>query len=138
MTFPRPSGWYPNPSGAAGLMYWDGRAWHTSVVPSRPPSANKSAAKTAGSLAIGLTGAMIMGVVVLGVLAVVLVASLVVINSRMEKEHGPAPIVTDTGTPPSTTPFTSYPTPPAPAPSEATSAPSVPVPAPIPLPIPSR
>jgi hypothetical protein len=35
-----PPGWYPDPSGAPGQRYWDGRAWHASPGP--PPSASST------------------------------------------------------------------------------------------------
>jgi hypothetical protein len=31
-----PPGWYPDPWGAAGQRYWDGRQWTTAVVPALP------------------------------------------------------------------------------------------------------
>ena len=34
---PLPPGWYPDPSGKAGKLYWDGQAWHTAP----PPAQNK-------------------------------------------------------------------------------------------------
>jgi hypothetical protein len=27
-TEPTPAGWYPDPTGKSGEMYWDGQAWH--------------------------------------------------------------------------------------------------------------
>lgn len=35
-----PPGWYPDPSGAPGSMWWDGRQWtgHRQDGPPRPPS----------------------------------------------------------------------------------------------------
>ncbi len=35
---PTPAGWYPDPSGAPGLRYWDGARW-TAVAPAPPPVA---------------------------------------------------------------------------------------------------
>ena len=37
---PLPPGWYPDPSGKAGQLYWDGQQWHTARPPV-PPSAQK-------------------------------------------------------------------------------------------------
>jgi hypothetical protein len=37
---PLPPGWYPDPSGKAGKLYWDGQEWHTAPPPV-PPSAQK-------------------------------------------------------------------------------------------------
>jgi hypothetical protein len=39
---PLPPGWYPDPSGKAGKLYWDGQEWHTAPPPVPvPPSAQK-------------------------------------------------------------------------------------------------
>jgi Protein of unknown function (DUF2510) len=35
----RPAGWYPDPNGEPGQMYWDGRGWHRGI-----PGASLSAA----------------------------------------------------------------------------------------------
>jgi len=37
---PLPPGWYPDPSGKAGKLYWDGQQWHNAPPPV-PPSAQK-------------------------------------------------------------------------------------------------
>jgi Protein of unknown function (DUF2510) len=37
---PLPPGWYPDPSGKARKMYWDGQGWHTAPPPV-PSSAQK-------------------------------------------------------------------------------------------------
>jgi len=37
---PLPRGWYPDPSGKAGKLYWDGQEWHTAPPPV-PSSAQK-------------------------------------------------------------------------------------------------
>jgi hypothetical protein len=34
---PLPPGWYPDPSGKAGKLYWDGREWHTAPPPTPLP-----------------------------------------------------------------------------------------------------
>ncbi|MGO9154115.1 DUF2510 domain-containing protein [Mycobacterium sp.] len=39
-TTPLPPGWYPDPSGKARKLYWDGQEWHTAPPPV-PPSAQK-------------------------------------------------------------------------------------------------
>ncbi len=31
-----PAGWYPNPTGQPGQMYWDGQQWQTTLPPSEP------------------------------------------------------------------------------------------------------
>lgn len=33
-----PPGWYPDPSGKPGLMYWDGQQWHTNVPVATAPA----------------------------------------------------------------------------------------------------
>jgi Protein of unknown function (DUF2510) len=38
-TPPPPAGWYPNPSGGPGQMYWDGERWQTGVPAQPPPAA---------------------------------------------------------------------------------------------------
>jgi TM2 domain-containing membrane protein YozV len=44
MTSPQPSaGWYPDPSGAPGQKYWDGRQWVESPPAPFPPSATYGA-----------------------------------------------------------------------------------------------
>jgi Protein of unknown function (DUF2510) len=35
---PRAPDWYPDPSGKPGLMYWDGRQWHTDIPATSPPT----------------------------------------------------------------------------------------------------
>lgn len=39
---PPPAGWYPDPTGEPGQMYWDGKAWHrlTPEVPATPKAAD--------------------------------------------------------------------------------------------------
>ncbi|KUI22707.1 hypothetical protein AU193_10395 [Mycobacterium sp. GA-1285] len=34
---PLPPGWYPDPSGGNGTLYWDGRGWHTAPLPKASP-----------------------------------------------------------------------------------------------------
>nr|CRL69978.1 serine/threonine protein kinase [Mycolicibacterium komanii] len=34
---PLPPGWYPDPSGGNGTLYWDGRGWHTAPLPKAGP-----------------------------------------------------------------------------------------------------
>lgn len=34
---PAPPDWYPDPSGAGGLRYWDGQAWSAHTLPAAPP-----------------------------------------------------------------------------------------------------
>lgn len=45
MTKPLPltPGWYPDPSGTAGNLYWDGLQWHTAPPPA--PNLSRPAAK---------------------------------------------------------------------------------------------
>jgi Protein of unknown function (DUF2510) len=34
-----PAGWYADPSGKPGQMYWDGQRWHTDIPTTTPPAA---------------------------------------------------------------------------------------------------
>ncbi len=34
-----PPGWYADPSGKPGQMYWDGQRWHTGIPTTSPPAA---------------------------------------------------------------------------------------------------
>jgi Protein of unknown function (DUF2510) len=34
-----PAGWYPDPSGKPGQMYWDGQRWQTAIPATTPPAA---------------------------------------------------------------------------------------------------
>jgi hypothetical protein len=99
-------GWYPNPSGAPGRVYWDGHAWHAPVIPSPTPASPpaNNTAKTAGALAIGLTGAIITAAIVVVVIAGALVMAVVIMISSRAGHDGPAPTVTDTATPPFSVP----------------------------------
>jgi Protein of unknown function (DUF2510) len=45
---PAPS-WYPDPSSKPGLMYWDGRGWHTNI----PAPVTPAAAPTRTALTLG-------------------------------------------------------------------------------------
>jgi hypothetical protein len=65
---PSPPGWYPDPSGAPGQKYWDGRYWHA-AVPARPgqQTGRKSSATRTW---------IIVGLIVSAVIIVVLVFAL--------------------------------------------------------------
>jgi hypothetical protein len=36
----RPAGWYPDPNGEPGQVYWDGHRWHKDIPGTRPPAAS--------------------------------------------------------------------------------------------------
>lgn len=43
---PRAADWYPDPSGKPGVMYWDGRQWHTGVPDGPPPADDEPVARS--------------------------------------------------------------------------------------------
>lgn len=47
-----PPGWYPDPSGRPGLMYWDGQQWHTNRQAARSPVPPGPAPGRAGGTAM--------------------------------------------------------------------------------------
>lgn len=67
---PLSPGWYPDPSGKPGTLYWDGRAWRTASLPiASPPSPDPNPAKWGGRLTqlpwiLGI--AVALGLVILG------------------------------------------------------------------------
>ena len=63
-TPPPPPGWYPDPSGAPGGRYWDGRQWGPaapSPPPPPPPKKNSNAFRI-----IGIIGAVFVGLIIVG------------------------------------------------------------------------
>jgi hypothetical protein len=62
MTTLPPPGWYPDPSGAPGTRYWDGRRWAATAAP--PPKKNNAL------LIVGVVGGvfalLIVGLLILG------------------------------------------------------------------------
>ncbi len=80
---PLAPGWYPDPSGKGGTLYWDGRGWHTAPLPKAVPSSlgpTADAGKTRQRMV--LIGAGI------AVAAAVVIAALVFAGSR--DARGPA------------------------------------------------
>jgi hypothetical protein len=64
VTYPPPApGWYPDPSGAAGQRYWDGKNWGP-VAPAAPAAKRRGGARP--FLLLAIVGAVV------GVLAFVL------------------------------------------------------------------
>jgi serine/threonine protein kinase, bacterial len=48
---PLPPGWYPDPGGRTGMLYWDGREWHTAPPP--PPHRPAPAPRPAPPIFVG-------------------------------------------------------------------------------------
>lgn len=57
---PSPPGWYPDPSGKPGNLYWDGRAWH-SAIPAQlgTPPPRKQTKRTALYVVLGVLAAIV-------------------------------------------------------------------------------
>jgi protein-disulfide isomerase len=43
-----PAGWYPDPSGGPGQVYWDGQRWDTEISATRPPAQTGTPAPQGG------------------------------------------------------------------------------------------
>ena len=60
MTAQPPPGWYPDPTGKPGQMYWDGQAWQTPPTPpayAHTPQRSPSG-RTTMFVIVGLIAAM--------------------------------------------------------------------------------
>ena len=83
-------GWYPDPSGKAGTLYWDGRGWHTAPLPRAGQQSPIVTTKVD-------TGGSRRGVVL--VVASIAVATLLIIGALIfarSQNSGPAEIATPT------------------------------------------
>jgi Protein of unknown function (DUF2510) len=115
-----PAGWYPDPNGGPGQMYWDGRRWDTEISATPPPgqSGIPSPPGDQGPRR-GPTPAVIALIVVIaavGVVALVVVISQVLKNHHTGTASRPSstvlPVTTTPTTPTTgTTPTTAPPTP---------------------------
>lgn len=82
-------GWYPDPSGRQGTLYWDGQQWRTAPIPESMPAATTSARPARWSTPV---------VAVLGLLAMVVAGGAFALVSTMTNQPGgpaqtaPAPI----------------------------------------------
>lgn len=76
---PLAPGWYPNPSGDGGTLYWDGRGWHTAPLPKTAAEAPRAVTADTGKVRqrMVLTGASI------GVAAALVMTALVFAGSRI-------------------------------------------------------
>ena len=75
-------GWYSEPSGKPGTLYWDGQGWRTAPLPSASPPAAGARPRLGGSSLAPLL--WILGVAA----AVVIIASMVILLNR-DKESSP-------------------------------------------------
>ncbi len=82
-------GWYPDPSGRQGTLYWDGQQWRTASIPESVPAASTSAQSSRWSTPV---------VAVLGLLAIVVVGGAFALVSTVTNQRGetaqtaPAPV----------------------------------------------
>jgi serine/threonine protein kinase, bacterial len=124
---PLAPGWYPDPSGRAGTLYWDGRGWHTAPLPrAGPPPIVATTVDTGGSRR---------GVVL--VVASIAVATLLIIGALIfagSQNSGPADTATSTSHAPTEPTFPT--TAAAPPLTSATSRPTFAPPQPPPPPPP--
>lgn len=76
---PPPAGWYPDPNGGPGQMYWDGQQWQTEVLATPPPAQSGMFIPPSDQRPRhGPTGALI--AVIVAIVAVVVVTAVVVIG----------------------------------------------------------
>jgi len=127
-TTPLSPGWYPDPSGKPGTLYWDGQGWRTAPLP------------TAGAVSKPGAGGRSYVLWVLGIAAAVLLIAVVAVFAFLSDDAPPPP--PSTSAPPPAPTFSAAPPPqtvtvppqtvtvPAPAPTIA--SPSVPAPLPQP------
>lgn len=107
-------GWYPDPSGRQGTLYWDGQQWRTDSIPESVPAASTSAQSARWSIPV---------VAVLGLLAIVVVGATFASVSTMTNQRGgtaqtaSAPVTVTSrvptepvGEPATTTPPATFPT----------------------------
>ena len=67
---PLAPGWYPDPSGKPGMLYWDGRGWHTAPLPRAGQPVGGTTADTSG----GRSGLLLAFAGIAVAVAVVIVA----------------------------------------------------------------
>ncbi|WP_319434841.1 serine/threonine-protein kinase [Mycobacterium sp. RTGN5] len=63
---PLTPGWYPNPTGAPGALYWDGRDWRTALPPNTSPSTPSSNSTGRSRNAVVLTLAIAVPLILAG------------------------------------------------------------------------
>ena len=86
---PLAPGWYPDPSGKGGTLYWDGRGWHTAPLP-------KAAQPPIVTTKVG-TGGSRHGVVL--VVASIAIAAMLIMGALIfarSQDSGPTEIATPT------------------------------------------
>ena len=83
-------GWYPDPSGAPGLRYWDGRTWW---LPGHSPAQQAAviAAKKTERNTVGVLVALVAVVIGVPLLLIAGIALLMSVNAANMEESPPAP-----------------------------------------------
>ena len=94
MPTPLPPGWYPDPDGKPGKLYWDGSEWYT-TIPASHKHGSPRLAKIATIAGVAVMAVLVIGGIVIGALS-------------RDTSPAPSPSARPTEPPPPTTTTSRY------------------------------